>query len=189
MIDELDESIDATEQEEQKETAFSELSEREKKKIIKKKLKARRDEVKRILLGNLVPNDDGVFTAGSGFWVTPFGVGDGAHETIAYGVKETCVLYRTTLKNNKQAIYKASNAMADIGRRVRLDTAPNAAVCYIKSYIFRPVVLVFEEGENLEGETRLVLHAYTGRSLFAFVSVSRAVKLFDAALPDEIKRI
>ena len=131
----------------------------------------------------------GKFSAGSARLVTPFGVGDGARETIMFGVKEKKYLYTTALKNNRQAIFQASKAMSDIGRALILETAPDAAVCYVKSYVFRPVVLIFEEREDDKGDLRLVLSAYCGRSPIAIIPIARAVSRFNKQLTDDISRI
>ena len=163
------------------------LSEKELKKLEKEAFKARRNEIKHILLGNFKLSDKGRLAAGSGRWVTPFGIGDGAGNAIVYGISEMSLYYKTKLKNNRQAVFQAQKAMADIGRGLILDTAPDSAVCYVKSVVFRPVVLVFEEKEGADGSS-LLLTAYSSRSPIAFVALLRAVTRFDKALPEDIER-
>ncbi|MBR6337399.1 MAG: hypothetical protein IKR76_06665 [Ruminococcus sp.] len=148
--------------------------------------KERRAEVRHILLGNFAFDDKGRLGAGTGSWVTPYGLGDGAGQTIAFGVKEKRFSYSSALKNAKQTVFKVGKAMEKTGRAIVLESAPDAAVCYVKSYVFRPVVLLFEkspEGEDYK------LHAYCGRSPIAFVAVLRAVARLAKNLPDDIKRI
>ena len=147
--------------------------------------KERRAEIKRLLLCNFAFDANDKLIAGSGGWITPFGIGDGAGQTIAFGIKEKRYSYTSSLKNAKQTIFKVSKAMENTGRSVVLQSAPDAAVCYVKSLIFRPVVLLFEQDPEGEG---FKLHTYCGRSPIAFVAVMRAVSRFEKQLPDDIKR-
>lgn len=163
-----------------------ELSDKKRKKLEKSAAKDRRSEIRNVLLGNFSIDEQGRLCSGSGGWVTPFGFGDGAQQTIAFGVKHKTFLYRTKYKNNQQAVFNASKAMADIGRQLYLETAPDAAVCYVKSMFFRPVVLIFEERKLDDGSTRLELSAHCGRSPIAIIPVLRAVARFNKALPEEI---
>ena len=78
--------------------------------------------------------------------------------------------------------------MGDIGRGLVLETIPDSAVCYVKSVVFRPVVLVFEEKDDLGDSGRFTLSAYSSRSPIAFVALFRAVSKLDKALPEEIER-
>lgn len=165
------------------------ISEKKRRKIEKAAEKDRKSEIKSILLGNMTLDTQGNFNAGGSSWVTPFGIADGASETIMFGVKHKRYLYKTDYKNNQQAIYKASKTMSDIGRTLSLATVPNAAACYIKHILFRPVVLVFEEAERSDGSKGLELHAYSGRALLTFISIRRAVSKFNKELPEEIKRV
>ncbi len=164
-----------------------ELSDKEIKKLEKEAAKARKNEVKHILLGNFTLSSGGALSAGSGRWITPFGVGDGAGNTIVYGMTEKTFYYKTSLKNNQQAVYRVTKAMADIGRRLSLETAPDAAVCYIKSLVFRPVVLIFEEYGN-DDNGGLKLSAYCSRSPLSFAAIFRALSRFESVLPEEIER-
>lgn len=161
------------------------MSGRRKRKLERTAEKDRRSEIRHILLGSFSIDAQGRFHAGSGGWVTPFGIGDGAQQTIAFGVKHKRYIYTTAYKNNTQAVFNASKAMSDIGRQLYLETAPDAAVCYVKSMFFRPVVLVFEDKAQENG-SRLELTAYCGRSPIAFVAVMRAVSRFNKALPEQI---
>ena len=88
------------------------LSEKERKKLEKEAEKARKNEIKHILLGNFKLSDKGRLAAGSGRWVTPFGIGDGAGNAIVYGISEMSFYYKTKLNNNRQAVFQAQKAMA-----------------------------------------------------------------------------
>ncbi len=173
---------------EQRVVAEKVLSPRKLKKLEKLERKKKIREIRNILLGNMVVLSDGRITAGSGCWITRNGFGDGAFSTIVFGVKEKKYYYSTGLKNATQAVYRATEAMSNIGRELYLDCAPKSRVCYVKSILFKPVVLVFENVKNADGSDKLELRTYCGRSPFAFFSVMRAVARFNKALPDEIVR-
>ena len=147
--------------------------------------KERKKEIRNILLGNFVVYEDGSYGAGSHSFVTPFGFGDGAQETIFFGISQRQFRYETTFRNRTKALYQVLKSMRDVGRRLILQTAPEAAVCYIKSYIFRPVVLAFEAEED---QKQFRLTAYCSRSLFSFLSVIHAVHKLDKKLPEGIRR-
>ncbi len=163
------------------------LSLKEQKQLEKQAHKARKSEIKHILLGNFTLNSNGLLGAGSGRLITPFGMGDGAGNAIVYGIAEKVFRYKTKL-SAKQAIYRASKAMADIGRGLVLENVPNAAVCYVKSYLFRPVVLVFEEDEKNKDTGSMLLTAYSARSFLTVIGIHRAVTRFENVIPEEIER-
>ena len=157
--------------------------------LAKKLQKERRKEIKHILLGNFVVFEDGSYGAGNGAWVTPFGFGDGAQGTILLGVGEKQIRYGSSLRNSTKVMYQVLNHMKKIARRLILVTAPEAAACYVRSLIFRPVVLLFEEANDGENQMEFVLHAYCSRSIFSFLAVRQAVKRFERGLPKQIFRI
>ncbi len=173
----------------QTKTDDARISERALSKLRKKQSKERKREIKHILVGSYFTLDDGRMASGGGKWISPLGVGDGAGPAILRGVKDKRYRYSTRLKNNKQALYNVSKAMKNIGRELALECAPDAKACYIKSVMFRPVVLLFEEIKEEDGSAHLELHAYCARSLFSFFSVSRAVSRLDKQLPDTISRV
>ena len=148
--------------------------------------KAHLREVKKILLGKYAPMEDGRICASGNGWITPQGINDGARATIFFGVKQKRFVYKTKLKTSKQALFKAAAAMREIGRAWYRETAPEACASYVRSVLFRPVVLRFNPCEGKENV--LELYAYCGRSPLAFLSIRRVVSRFDKALPDEIVR-
>ena len=175
------------EEKEEKEVAAEQEDKKEKQKAEKRERKERLREIKKILLGKYAQLDDGRLCASGSGWVTSQGLNDGASTTIIFGVKEKRFLYRSKLKNSTQAVFKATAAMRDIGRALYLETAPEGCACYVRSILFRPVVLRFcPRGDSGQ---ELALYAYCGRSPLAFLSVRRVVSRFDKALPDEIKRV
>ena len=78
--------------------------------------KARRNEIKHILLGSFSIDPQGRLCAGKGGWVTPFGMGDTAEQAIVFGVKRKRYFYKSTFNNSRQAIWNVSKSMENIGR-------------------------------------------------------------------------
>ena len=155
------------------------------KKQLKAEKKMKRREIRRFLVGSYVTLGDGRLGAGSSL-VTSQGFGDGAGSTIFLGIKEKRYTYTTRLKNRTQTEYKITNAMRDIGRMIYLETDPECPACYVRSVLFRPVVLRAETEGNPAGTVKIF--AYCGRSPLAFLSVMRIISKFNKALPDDIKR-
>ena len=149
--------------------------------------KLRRNEIRSVLLGNFSINEDGKTVAGKNHIITPYGLEDGAQAIAFWGVKQKRYVYRTTLKNYTQVRYRVLKVMSDIGRVFELGSAPEALACRVKSYVFRPVVLVFEEAEGRD-ESILQLTAYSGRSPLVIFPILYAVSRFDKLLPEEISR-
>ena len=145
-------------------------------------------DIKSILMGNLVKTENGRYTAGQSRFITPYGIADNAQLVLFFGVTERRYFYKTSLRNNTQALFQAEKAMSKIGRLVELESAPDSAVCYLKSIIFRPVVLVFEECREKDDTKQLCLRAFCGRSLFAFLPLMRAAARVEKVMPKQIAR-
>lgn len=148
-------------------------------------------ELRSILLGDLVRFEDGTYGAGSAMWRTRFGFGDGALETLLFGITERWRLYDTSLRDHRKAVYHVGKLMEKVGKPLVLQTVPGTVAVYMKSVFFRPVILMFEDAPVEKGHRELVLHAYCGQSLFAALSIRRAIARFNAVLPKQIypKRI
>ncbi len=174
---------------ESKENEKPQLTERQLKRLARRKNKDRKRELKHILLGSYFTLEDGRMASGGGKWMSPLGLGEGAGSTIFLGVKAKRYRYNTRLKSNRQALFAVSKAMSNIGRAIALDCAPDALACYVKSLVYRPVILVFEEVTLEDNSTYLELNAYSGRSPLAFISIRRTVSKFDKELPDTISRV
>ena len=147
--------------------------------------RAKLKEIKKLLIGNMIRQSDGSMTVGNGAFSMPYGFRDGAMRVIFFGVSRRKYRFETTFRNNTQALYQTAKAMQHIGRLVDMETAPDAAVCYITSPVFRPVVLMLEKtGE----EKQLVLRSFCGRSPLAFIAAKRAVSRLEKVLPKQVKR-
>lgn len=151
-------------------------------------LEARTREIREVLLGNLVQGEDKRLAVREELFSTPWGIEDGAAETLLFGIMCRTFHYETTLRNHAQAIFRVGKAMQDIGRGLDLITAPDMAACMVKSLLFRPVVLVFEEMNSEEGKPELLLHAYCGRAVTSPITITRAVSRFEKSLPPEVFR-
>ena len=161
----------------------------EKERLEKERRKLRKKEIRSVLLGNFAVSDDGRTIAGKNRVITPYGIADGAQTVALFGIKQKRYVYRTTLKNYNQVAYRVYKTMADIGRVFEMESSPEAVACRIKSYVFRPVVLIFEEIKKQDDkDSYLLLTACCGRSPLAIIPVLRAVSRFDKLLPKEIFR-
>ena len=177
------------EETEDKTSSESEYSDEEEKVLEKERKKLRKKEIRSVLLGNFSVSDDGITIAGKNRVITPYGIADGAQNVVFLGIKQKKFVYRTTLKNYNQVTYRVYKTMADIGRVFEMESTPEAVACLIKSYVFRPVVLIFEEVRSSENkDSYLQLTACGGRSPLAIIPVLRAVSRFDSLLPKEIFR-
>lgn len=145
--------------------------------------KHHRHEIKKLLMGNLARREDGKCELRNELWVTPWGVGDGALETLLFGVSRRKYKFETSLRNHTQALYQSEKAMHDIGSVLYMHSAPELNACYIRSIGFRPVILAFDEEDG-----ELVLRAYSGRAPLTFLSIMHAVSRFEKALPSQIYR-
>ncbi|MBR1663337.1 MAG: hypothetical protein IJ696_03310 [Ruminococcus sp.] len=149
----------------------------------------RRKEIKKILLGKLVPTGDGRLTAGGVTWVTPWGFSDGSISVIAFGIGRKRIRYKSVLKNNKQVLFQAGKAVKNIGNSLYIQTSPDAVACYIRGGVFRPTVLLLEEQKNKDkGQNEFVLSVYSGRALFAFLARNRALKSFEKCMEGKLVR-
>lgn len=167
----------------------NEYSDEEEKVLEKERKKLRKKEIRSVLLGNFAVSDDGRTIAGKNRVITPYGIADGAQTVAFFGIKQKRYVYRTTLKNYNQVAYRVYKTMADIGRVFEMESSPEAVACLIKSYVFRPVVLIFEEIKKPDNkDSYLLLTVCCGRSPLAIIPVFRAVSRFDKLLPKEIFR-
>ena len=169
-----------SETEEEQEKAY----EQEQDALLRTWQKAHVRELRSILLGNLVQYEDGVYGAGN--LMSRFGLGDGAPETLMFGITERWMPYGTTLRNHTKAVAHVGKLMQKIGKPLVLQTIPDTAAVYVKSIFFRPVILMFEDKEVAEGQKELILHGYCGRSLLSGLSIRRAVNRLNVLLPKQI---
>lgn len=148
--------------------------------------KEHKKEIKRILLGNLIPYEDGTYGAGNGILLTSNGVADGAQAAMLWGITEQCFLYDVPPENHIKAVYHVSKIMKKLGKPLTIRTIPDSSACYVRNLPLEPVVLLFEDREMPDGQKLLILHAYCGRGLFSWLAIKRAVKVFEEKLPKHI---
>ena len=136
-----------------------------------------------LLLNQVNVGADGLLVAVDELRTFIYGAAEGEHKVRISGITTRDFFYRTKY-NSVKAVYQASEAMKNIGRRAHLQCIDNAAACIIKSPIFYPVVIVFYEN----GNGRMQLSAYTGRAFLSLFAINSALKKFDKELPDAIVR-
>lgn len=136
-----------------------------------------------LLLNQVNVEKDGRLVAVDEIRTFRYGAAEGEHKVRISGITARDFFYRTKY-NRTKAIYQASEAMKDIGRRARLQSMDDAACCIVKSPIFYPVVLVLYENEN----GRIQLTAFTARAFLAIFAINSALKKFDKKLPEAMVR-
>ena len=141
------------------------------------------EEVKKIFLNHMEIDEEGKYVAVDARRIELWGAADGESKIRLYGIKERDFFYDTEY-NATKAIHKAEQAMKNIGRGIHMKSIEDSAACIIRAHIYYPVVIVFFE--NDEGELELAV--YTPKALFSSLAINSALKKFDKALPDTIKR-
>ncbi len=111
-----------------------------------------------------------------------FGINDGALRVTILGVSGKKRRYVKT-SDAKKHTKAAKKAMQDMGREVFLFFDPAELVCYVKSLIFRPGLLLFEIIDGIP-----TARIYTGRGLFSFISRNYYLKRFEKLMGDSLIR-
>ena len=140
-------------------------------------------ECRKLLLNQVDVGKDGRLVAVDEIRTFRYGAAEGEHKVRISGITTRDFFYRTKY-NRVKAVYQASEAMKDIGRRADLSCMEDAAACIIKSPIFYPVVIVFYE--NIEG--RMQLSTFTAKAFLSLFAINSAIKKFDRQLPDTMVR-
>ncbi|MBR1598491.1 MAG: hypothetical protein IJ661_06275 [Lachnospiraceae bacterium] len=140
-------------------------------------------ESRKLLLNQVDVGEDGRLNAVDEIRTFRYGAAEGEHKVRISGITTRDFLYRTKY-NRAKAVYQASEAMKNIGRRANLKCMNDAAACIIKSPVFYPVVIVFYE--NSDG--RMQLSAFTAKAFMSLFAINSALKKFDRELPDAMVR-
>ena len=139
-------------------------------------------EIRRALLGDLVPDDKRLAVSGQGRVIYRNGLRDGFGSVFFFGVFRLRQWYYID-KKCKNFKDKAQKTMQNMGRMLNLKELSNGDAVYITYFIGIPSVLTY----SLEND-KLSVSAYSGRSLFGLISASRALITFGHALEGEINR-
>ena len=140
-------------------------------------------ESRKLLLNQVDVGEDGRLNAVDEIRTFRYGAAEGEHKVRISGITTRDFFYRTKY-NRTKAVYQASEAMKNIGRRANLQCMDDAAACIIKSPIFYPVVIVFYE--NSDG--RMQLSAFTAKVFMSLFAINSALKKFDKQLPAAMVR-
>ena len=143
--------------------------------------KAEKKEIKRALLGKIEPTADGRLTVCPVGQLWTLGVGDGATAVRLLGVARRARCYETK-QGEAKVLKTAADCMLHVGRALVLQEQPQTPACLCRYLLTRPVVLTFRFEEGVP-----VLTAWTGRGLTGWISQRRAIRAFEAHLPDAIK--
>lgn len=141
--------------------------------------KGLKKELKKILSGRVIVNEDGVLTALSDNQRLIFhGLPEGWESVRFRGITKRESRLRI-VQENGTPFDLVFSAMQNLGRLVELKQAPETLAC-IRRYVFRkPVVIAVD----YEGDGVVRVTVYTGRSLLAGSSCRRGLNDFCRALP------
>lgn len=140
-------------------------------------------ESRMLLLNQVDVQKDGMLVAVDELRTFRYGAAEGEHKVRISGITTRDFFYRTKY-NRAKAVFQASEAMKNIGRRVQLQCMDQAAACIIKSPIFYPVVIVFYENEHGQKQ----LSTFTAKAFLSLFAINSALKKFDKELPDGMER-
>lgn len=140
-------------------------------------------EIRSILLGKLVRTEDRVWTVAPEGTRIPFqGMSDGSGDVRLFGI--TCRQRSYRAEENLDELFSAArDSLEEIGKPLRLKSAPRAAACLYRSLLTAPVLLVLEEGKKT-----LTLSAYTGRAIMAGFSCSTAARVLEQRMNGKLLR-
>lgn len=139
-------------------------------------------EVKQVLLGRTILLDNGkLSTLGPDDPWLPSGVIDGALEVRIFGVAKKRRVLLTDL-DDAGTLEVALEVMKNIGRGVILVHHPDVPACMLRYVLTRPAMLTV----GYEEDGTLLLTAWTGRSLFAWLALSRAIRDFEKHMPETL---
>ena len=139
-------------------------------------------EIQSVLLGRITLTEDGRITpVQKGTFHLLAGIGDGAAAVRFFGIARRSRCFATKLESDavNEAVRKR---MQDIGRGVLLRQQPDTVACLIRYVLTRPAVLTFRYVGDVP-----TLTAWTGRGLFGWLSLRRALRAFEKSLPEEIE--
>lgn len=142
-----------------------------------------KQEIRRILLGNIVrTEDDSLAAAEPGQRLLFQGVRNGWGSARLFGVMQRVRRYVRKDKTNEMSA--ARSIFRNMGRKVCLKTAPEKEACLCCSLMSAPVLLVAE----LEKE-ELRISAFAGRNLLSPISCMWLLNRFEKALPKDTNRV
>ena len=140
-------------------------------------------EKKAILRGIFGMDDEGrIAVTDDYFSHFGFGINDGALRVTILGISGKRRRYVKTSDVRKH-MKAAQKAMQDLGREVYLFYDPAEVVCYVKSLLFRPGLLIFEITDNIP-----TARIYTGRGLLSFISRNYYLKKFEKLMGESLIR-
>ena len=139
-------------------------------------------EVKQVLVGRTILLDDGrLATMGPEDYRMPTGVMDGATEVRLFGLAKKQVVLECDM-DQESALQAVGDVLKNLGRGLVLIYHPEMAACLFRYILTRPAVLTVGYEED-----KLILTAWTGRSLNAWAALRRAITSFERHLPEGIR--
>ena len=138
-------------------------------------------EIRQMLLGNLETRGKYLAVSANKLKAVQNGFTDGADRIFLFGVMRHTKYYTSELNDHKikEAAHKS---LMDIGRKVLLDSNPNAEVVICRYMITKPIVLLFEVDD-----IGIKVQSYTARGIGGLLSELWIRFKFMRGMPDNMK--
>lgn len=138
-------------------------------------------EIRQMLLGNLETRGKYLAVSANKLRAVRNGFTDGADRIFLFGVMRHTKYYTSELNAHKikEAAHKS---MMDIGRKVLLDSNPNAEVVICRYMITKPIVLLFEVDD-----IGIKVQSFTARGIGGLLSELWIRSKFMRGMPDNMK--
>lgn len=140
-------------------------------------------EIRQMLLGNLEPRGKYLAVSESRLTGIQQGISDGADTVFLLGVRRHARYYVSSLPKGKVK-ESAHKALMDIGRKVLLESNPEAETVICRYMVTKPLVLLFEIDDiGIKVET------YTARGISGLISETWIRWRFMRKMPDDLKAV
>ena len=140
-------------------------------------------EIRQMLLGNLEPKGKYLAVSENRLTSIHHGVSDGADTVFLLGVRRHARYYVSSLSKGKIK-ESAHKALMDIGRKVLLQSNPEAETVICRYMVTKPIVVLFEIDDiGIKVET------YTARGISGLISETWIRWRFMRKMPDELKPV
>lgn len=141
-------------------------------------------EIKRILLGRLVRNEQGVLIARpKGVYANVNGLVDGYFSVFLFGVMSRKRAYRWE-GAKKQQTETITRYVQQLGEELKLEEHPDAIACFTGRMVFTPTVVVVEIAKE-----QFEVTVYTGRTPFGVLRCFLVHRRMERLLSDMAERI
>lgn len=137
-------------------------------------------EIRTILTGRVAYSNGAYVAAESLLKMNYQGTYNGSSAARIFGISCRSNLYQADSMD--AAAFTTRKIFEVLGRPVLLRSAPEVPACMLRQLLANPVILTLEQ-EN----EKLIVSAYTARTVLSFLSLSRAIRRFEKQLPEGMR--